>query len=144
MSWGYKILIVIIVFVSGILFLVYKSSSKKVDLVTTDYYDKELVYQKTIDARNNVYGLKDTVRYSVNNDQLTINFPNDFAGEEINGDATLYFPSDETKDIVHKFSVLNESVMVPINAGAKKEFDLQLTWQTEGKNYYFEKRLIIK
>lgn len=144
MNWGYKIFIVFAVFVSGIVFLVYKSSEKKVDLVTTDYYDKELMYQHTIDARNNAGNLSDTVKYAVVNDQLTINFPKDFAGKKIDGEATLYFPSDETKDVVHKFSIQDASVMVAVNAGNKKEFNLQLSWQAGGESYYFEKRLIIK
>ena len=42
MSWGTKILIVFILFVGGILFMVIKSSIQKTDLVTTDYYAKEL------------------------------------------------------------------------------------------------------
>ena len=144
MNWGYKIFIVFGVFVSGILFLVYKSSEKKVDLVTTDYYDKELAYQHTIDARNNVGSLSDTVKYAVVNDKLILSFPKDFAGKKIDGDATLYFPSNEAKDIVHKFSVQDASVIVPVNAGKKKEFNLQLSWEAAGESYYFEKRLIIK
>ena len=54
MNWGYKILLVFAVFVAGILFLVYKSSNQKMDLVTTDYYEKELKYQQKIDAMDKV------------------------------------------------------------------------------------------
>ena len=48
MSWGYKILGVYLVFVTGIVFLVIKSSNQKVDLVTKDYYEQELMYQDKI------------------------------------------------------------------------------------------------
>ena len=61
MNWGYKILLVYVVFVAGIMFLVFKSSSQKMDLVTTDYYAKELKYQQKIDAMNKVQKLSDTV-----------------------------------------------------------------------------------
>ena len=50
MNWGYKILFVYIAFIAGILLMVFKSSTQKRDLVTADYYAKELKYQERIDA----------------------------------------------------------------------------------------------
>jgi hypothetical protein len=50
MNWGYKILFVYLAFVAGILLMVFKSSIQKRDLVTPDYYAKELKYQQRIDA----------------------------------------------------------------------------------------------
>ena len=49
MNWGYKILMVYILFVAGIMVMVFMSSTQNTDLVTTDYYEKELVYQQKID-----------------------------------------------------------------------------------------------
>ena len=46
MNWGYKILTVYIIFIAGILFLVFKSSNQNQDLVTKDYYEQELKYQQ--------------------------------------------------------------------------------------------------
>ena len=83
MNWGYKILLVYVVFVTGIMFMVFKSSSQKVDLVTTDYYAKELKYQQKIDAMNRVSLLSDTVKYEMSEGNLTIAFPKDFAGKKI-------------------------------------------------------------
>ena len=49
MNWGYKIIIIYSAFVLGIVFMVYKATQQNTDLVTTDYYAKELVYQDRID-----------------------------------------------------------------------------------------------
>ena len=54
MNWGYKILLVYLIFILGILFMVFKSSTQKTDLVTTDYYAKELKYQEKIDEMKQV------------------------------------------------------------------------------------------
>ncbi len=143
MNWGYKILLVYVVFVSGIMFLVFKSSSQKVDLVTTDYYDKELVYQQKIDAMNKVYQLSDTIKYKVNDGNLTIVFPNDFLGKKVEGQAVLYCPSDENKDITQKFSVENSPVLVPVHTEGRREYELQLSWQADGTSYYFQKKIFI-
>lgn len=144
MSWGNKILMVIIVFVSGILFMVYKTTTQRSEMVTTNYYEKELVYQNTIDARGNVNSLADTVRYNLVNNELAISFPKDFAGQEVTGEANLYFPSDQSKDITHSFSMQDSRLIIPVNAGNKKEFQLQLGWKSGEKNYYFEKKILIK
>ena len=45
LNWGYKIAIFYILFVVGIVFLVFKASNQKVDLVTADYYGEEVRYQ---------------------------------------------------------------------------------------------------
>jgi hypothetical protein len=114
MNWGYKILLVYIIFITGIMFLVFKSSSQKMDLVTTDYYAKELKYQEKIDAMKNVHQLSDTVKYEMNEGKLTIVFPKDFAGKKITGDVLLYCPSDEDKDVTQNFSVQDFSVLIPV------------------------------
>ena len=143
MNWGYKILLVYAVFVTGIMFLVFKSSSQKMDLVTTDYYAKELKYQQKIDAMKSVSLLSDTVRYEMTEGKLTIVFPKDFTGKKITGDVVLYCPSDENKDITQDFSTQDAPVFVPIHTINKKEFELQLNWQADGTSYYFQKKLFI-
>ena len=52
-SWGYIITAGYLVFVTGIVFLVYKASSQKFDLVTKDYYEQELKYQDVSDESAN-------------------------------------------------------------------------------------------
>src|SRR6188768_1326970 len=99
MNWGYKILFVYIIFVLGILFMVFKSSTQKTDLVTSDYYAKELKYQEKIDEMNRVVALSAPVEYTIKDNLLIINFPADFAGKKLVGEAILYCPSDENKDI---------------------------------------------
>ena len=144
MNWGYKILVVYVVFVAGIVFLVVKASSQKMDLVTTDYYDKELKYQEKIDAMNRVTELSADVQYEIIGDKLNIVFPKDFAGKKMEGEVALYCPSDQDKDIRYNFSIEDAPVIVSMNANTKGNYELQLTWQVDGKSYYFEKKLLIK
>ena len=100
MNWGNKILIVYIVFVSGIGFMVYKASTQNADLVTTGYYAKELKYQEKIDEVKRVSALSAPVEFTIKDNTLTIQFPKDFAGKQLAGEVVLYCPSDEKKDII--------------------------------------------
>ena len=62
MNWGNRILLVYIFFVAGIMLLVYKSSIQKTDLVTPDYYTKELAFQSTIEEQKRAHGLSARVK----------------------------------------------------------------------------------
>jgi len=143
MNWGYKILTVYVVFVAGILFLVFKSSSQKMDLVTTDYYAKELKYQQKIDETNRVNNLSGPVIYEIENNELIILFPKDFAGKKLTGEAILYCPSDEDKDVKQNFDVKDAPLAIPIPSIKTNEYELHLSWQAAGLDYYFERKISI-
>ena len=143
MNWGYKILIVYAVFVAGILFLVVKSSSQKMDLVTTDYYAKELKYQEKIDETTRVNALSAPVTYEIKNNELVILFPKDFAGKKLTGEATLYCPSDENKDVKQNFNIQDAPLIVSIPSIKTNEYELHLSWEADGLKYYFERKISI-
>ncbi|MEO6541126.1 MAG: FixH family protein [Ferruginibacter sp.] len=143
MNWGTKILIVYVVFISGILLMVFRSSSQKTDLVTTDYYAKELKYQEKIDEMNRVSALSAPVAYVIKDNSVIIQFPKDFAGKLLVGEAVLYCPSDEKKDIEKKFSLRDEPLQLMLPAANKGLYELHLSWQDGGVSYYFEKKIFI-
>lgn len=143
MNWGYKILFVYTAFVAGILFMVFKSSSQKFDLVTPDYYAKELKYQDKIDEMNRVSALSAPVKCELKNDGLLVEFPKDFAGKKLTGEAVLYCPSDESRDIKKEFAVQDELLVLPLASVKSGLYELHLSWQEGGVTYYFEKKIFI-
>ncbi len=143
MNWGKKILIVYVVFVLGIGFMVYKASTQNTDLVTTDYYTKELKYQEKIEENNRTAALSAPVQYSIRENKLIIIFPKDFAGKQLTGDAVLYCPSDEKKDLKMSFKLTDEPLQMQIPAAGKGLYELHLNWQDGGVTYYFEKKIIL-
>jgi len=143
MNWGKKILIIYIVFIAGILFMVYRSSTQNTDLVTTDYYAKELKYQDKIDEMNRVTALSAPVEYVIRDNALLIKFPVDFAGKELVGEAVLYFPADEKKDIKKNFTVQDGTVQIEIPPANRGSYELHLSWKAAGLSYYFEKKIFL-
>ncbi len=144
MNWGKKIILVYVVFVIGIMFLVFKSSSQKIDLVTTDYYAKELKYQDKIDEQKRVAALSDTINYQITNDKFIIKFPKDFSGKTIAGDVVLYCPSNEDNDVKQKFTILDSNVEIPLLKIQKGHYNLQLSWKADAISYYYETNIDIK
>jgi len=60
-NWGTAIVLVFVGFISFILFFVVKMNTNEKyehDLVTEEYYKKELAFQKEIDAEQNAKNLK--------------------------------------------------------------------------------------
>jgi nitrogen fixation protein FixH len=143
MSWGYKILLVYGIFVAGILFMVVKSSSQKIDLVTTDYYAKELKYQEKIDEAGRTNALSESLQYTVKDNLLQVHFPKDFAGKKISGIAELYCPSNEDRDVKTAFTIRDTALQMVIPAMNKGQYELHISWQVAGVSYYFEKKIFL-
>lgn len=141
MNWGYKILIVYLAFVVGIVFMVFKSSNQKIDLVTTDYYAKELKYQQRIDAVNRTKELSAPVKFEVTKQKITIHFPAEFVSQQIKGSVLLYCPSDDRKDIEQEFTVANGTATIDLPAQNSGSYELQVNWSVDNKDYYFENKL---
>lgn len=142
MNWGYKILFVYAIFITGILFMVFKSSTQKMDLVTTDYYAKELKYQEKIDESNRAKALSEELQYQIKDNTIIINFPKDFSAKKITGTVNLYCPSDEVKDITQNFSLQDTALI--IKTANKGQHELHINWQADGVTYYFEKKIFIQ
>jgi len=143
MNWGYKILIVYAVFILGIVSMVVKSSTQNTDIVTTDYYAKELKYQQRIDEMKRVSALSVPVEYAIKEQTLVIKFPKDFTGKRLSGEVVLYYPADKQKDFKQSFSVQDELVRVPLSQSSTGLYELQLSWQQDGVTYYFEKKIFL-
>jgi hypothetical protein len=142
MNWGYKIIFVYAIFITGILFMVFKSSSQKMDLVTTDYYAKELKYQEKIDEASRTNALSEKVQYQIKGDDIVVNFPKDFLGKKITGTVNLYYPSDEAKDIIQNFSLIDTALIIKTNNRGQQE--LHISWQADNFTYYFESKIFMQ
>jgi hypothetical protein len=143
MNWGHKIIVVYVLFVAGMLFLVFKSSKQNIELVTEDYYAKELVYQQKIDETKRAGLLSAPVNIIITQHEVTILFPKDFATKKITGEVTLYCPSDENKDMHQQFNVTDSAVTIKVPANYNGLRYVKINWGAEGVNYYYEKKITI-
>ncbi len=109
MNWGYKILFVYLVFIAGILVLVYKSSSEKVDLVTKNYYEQELKYEQKIDEAERAQSLSSPIKYEVNKNEISIYFPVEVKDKKITAQTLLYHAADDSRDSVYTLETTSEN-----------------------------------
>lgn len=144
MNWGTKIVIVFFVFVSGMLFMVFKSAQQNTDLVVPDYYEQELKYQDVIDATARTQALSGVVICKVNNDSIDIVFPKDMHGKEMNGEVWLYCIADKKKDLKKTFSINETNFAMPFNILNKGLHEVKINWEANGKSYYHEQKIFIQ
>jgi nitrogen fixation protein FixH len=144
MNWGHFIVIVFALFVAGILTMVVKASKENNQLVTTNYYEKELVYQKKIDARKNASALKDTVALNQQGSKLFIQLPSDMEGNEVDAFFHLYCPFDEANDIQQRLKLNSGLVELDLNNIVPGAYVLKSDWHAAGVNYYTENKIKIE
>lgn len=139
LNWGTGIAIALIVFVGILTTLAVYFMNQKVELVTNNYYDKELVYQNDIDRMNESVNLKEPVTVSLDEKNVMVIFPKEVLPEGVSGEILFYKPSDSNKDFKINFDLKNDSlVAVGINKFTKGLWRAKITWHTPKSNYYNE------
>lgn len=139
-SWAYKILVVYLLFVAGIMFLVFKANGERYDLVTENYYEAEVKYQDVIDQKQRVAALSAPPGFEYNGRQLRIQFPPDFNGKILQGELYLYRPSDAKKDFRQSFTVSDNQYTIELPPTVSGMYDIKLSWQAGGQTYFLEKK----
>nr|MDA3928246.1 FixH family protein [Prolixibacteraceae bacterium] len=74
LNWGHGIFIAIAVMIFSLLTLVFFTVNQKIELVTEDYYPKELKYQEEIQKQKQTQQLQGKIEISID-DVVSIQFP---------------------------------------------------------------------
>ena len=121
------------------------SDDKKTELVTDDYYAKEIQFQKQIDRTKNALLLNTVLTWKRNGDNLVLGLKGDFNPKLLTGELTIYRPSDSKLDFVVPI-VLNEEgeQFVATSRFKLGKYQIQVRWNVEGKDCYLEKNIFIQ
>lgn len=143
-NWGTGIAIVITIACIGILFMVYKASTFNFELVTKDYYEKEVTYNQQLNAIANAKGLSDSLKIESQEDFLIIKFPN-LDNAPINGSLTLYCVTDASKDIIKDIELDSHGIMLfDQKTLIKSSYKAIASFTSNGKEYYMEQSFLNK
>jgi hypothetical protein len=139
MSWGWKITTVYVTFVIGILTLVFKARSERVDLVSTDYYAQELAYSQRLEAQRNTATLS-AVPYAVlNDDGVDIMLPSEcFAATELK--LHVYCPSNAANDRIYTLEPKPRQ-QLSTSEWMNGIYIMKWSFRIGDKNYYYEQAI---
>ncbi|WP_431209536.1 FixH family protein [Puia sp. P3] len=79
-------------------FLVYRCMKTPVDLVSSDYYKDELIYQQVIDAIKRANSLSGGVVVREGRGMISLELPAEMQGVPVQGTVSFYCPSDVSRD----------------------------------------------
>ena len=143
-SWGIKIAILYIGFVLLIGFMVFMCMNQKIDLVSDDYYQKELVFQNKIDETNNANSLSEKIQHSFNGTNIELVFPKIFQGKNVEGEILFFRPSDASKDFKSIIKLNNvASQFISLGNLSKGMYKMQISWKADGLSYFSQETIII-
>ncbi|MBL7890274.1 MAG: FixH family protein [Bacteroidia bacterium] len=143
-SWGTKIAALYISFVGLVIVMVTFSMNQKIELVSSDYYAKELKYQDKINEMNNANALSDQIKHTIGASQLEIQFPVDFKDKHVAGEILFFKPSDATKDYKTPIQInadLKQTISKSLLSSGM--YKMQISWTVDGKNYFNESIIVL-
>jgi nitrogen fixation protein FixH len=145
MSWGNKLVIVFICFVSLIGFMVYNCFKVPVNLVSKEYYKDELAYQDVIDGKNRLTALGSDVTLSEQENVIMLQLPAEMIAQSVTGNVWFYCPTRATQDLkiplqtdVNGRQFIDRDSLMPGN------YQVKIDWKSGADNYYSEQRFTVK
>ncbi|GAB4291790.1 MAG: FixH family protein [Ignavibacteriaceae bacterium] len=141
-NWGTGIVIAMIIFMAISTGMMLIFMNQKVDLVTENYYEKELKFQEEIDRLERTKKTGNEVNIIKENDHLILTFPSGISGKNVSGEIYFYRPSDSSLDFKIPLSLEGDSVLYLKTTDLTKGlWKLKLNWIYDGENYFTEKIL---
>jgi hypothetical protein len=144
--WPLGIILTLVVFFAGTVGLIVMACSQRVDLVSPDYYERELKFQGQIDRveRTHRAPSQASVAYDAAGQCITVSLPADQAGREINGRIELYRPSAAGLDRAVKLAPDGKGVQRLDAAGlAPGLWKVRVSWTVEQQDYFLDEKVVV-
>jgi hypothetical protein len=111
-----------------------------INLVSETYYQDELVHQRKMNQQKNMMELTEQPVITLANAEVTISYGSLANSEK--GEVRLARPSDPKLD--QRFNLSTEvSQRFPLTRWEKGLYRVTMTWSMKGKEYYFEKLMVL-
>lgn len=139
--WPAGIIGTIAAFISFMAFTWIYYDSQQIDLVTPNYYERQIQYQGQIDRIRRTKDLPEPMRLSYSAEQrlIEIRFPSFFKPEEVKGAITLYRPSDASLDFFVPLALNPEGKQfISTTNLAAGMWRAKIDWEFAGLGYYHE------
>ena len=144
-KWSTGIVIAIAAFITFIMVMVVTMVSDNAynhDLVTDNYYQKELKYQDNIDATKNLHKLEYPLVIQKVSDGVEVVFPIDLTPEKIKGKVFLYRPSNKALDSEIEINTNQHSLVISDEALVSGRWDIVIDFTYNNQKYFYKEQII--
>ncbi len=143
-NWGTGIVLAFIGFISFIMYFVIMmitNEKYEYDLVTENYYGKELEFQHDIDKQHHAKTLEKNIRWIKTEEGIQLTFPETMEFNNITGKVFLYRPSNKHLDFESKISLSNHNLLIPDKRLLDGRWNITVDWQYKGNSYLYKKEI---
>ncbi len=145
MNWGHSLTIFIILFLAGMLGMVYYASLQSNEMIDDHYYEKEMQYQSTIDAQKNLMTKSSASMIDQDQDEVIITFPAGSFEQMENGTIELLRNDAQRKDVDLAIRTNGtDRQLISKNSLTKGMYTARIKWTNAHKEYYREEKLIVE
>jgi nitrogen fixation protein FixH len=144
--WPYAIIATFVLFASYIGYMVQQAMSTSVDLVSADYYQQEIAYQKRMEsvARTAALPAPVQVLYDGQAQRLTLELPPNLAGQRIEGTVHFFRPSNQKLDFKLPFTPTQNAPQQLNTAKLQPGYwRLRIDFTAGGQQYFVDRELSI-
>ncbi|WP_396173569.1 FixH family protein [Flavobacterium sp.] len=143
-NWGTGIVIAFGLFMTFILFFVFKvQSDSKYDneLVVEEYYKQELKFENQMQKEQNASNMSEKIEIKTSEEGIKITFPSDLDVTLVKGKVSLYRPSNKKLDFEVPISLSGSHLLIPKSTLVGGRWDISIDWTYDGKEFLNKKTI---
>lgn len=141
MNWGKGITIALITFMVFILILAIKLMSTNVDLVTPDYYEREINYSQEMEAVQNAENLNEKITLNSIENYFAVKIPENLKAQNI--EVKWIRNNDEKLDKTYKI-VQTNTFLINKKELVKGHYDIEIYYTVRGEKYLQKEKIYVK
>lgn len=139
-NWGHKLVFFGALFMLFVLFMVYRISTQKVDLVDANYYERGVKYQDELNKFYEGAALNPHIQFDAQTGGLQFQ-----ADARVSGQLTIYRPSDAGMDITLPFETDSTKSFTYVTVALQRGlWKATFEWNVNGKLMAAEKEFTIQ
>ena len=141
-NWGTGAFIFFGFFVVFMLGMVYLTTQQRNELVTEDYYEKELDFKEILKKKEKTNLLLERLKWDIKNDEFIVSFPKD-VDSKISGKIIFFKPSNKKDDKEIPFNINSHTHRINIKHFSKGMYKIKIDWEAKNIEYYNEFEIVI-
>jgi len=140
MNWGNRIVLAFVCFAGFIGYMVVRAFQEDFDLVTEDYYAREINFQQKLEK----LAITESTGRSVKVKQELANVVVEFPDHAAEGTIEFYHPSREMFDKRYKIDLNSGSQLISKEDLIPGNYRININWTADGQDFLQESKIFIR
>ena len=143
-NFGHGVIVVLSLFALMLGWFMVRAIANAEELVTENYYEKELLFQQDLDKLERAAAHGEAVRMEVKDQQLRITFPAALRGKAISATLEMMRPSDARADQRMELQATTEGALaIPVADWMRGRYRARLEWRVDGSEHLSEQHVTV-